>query len=201
VNLYAGWNKGALNIIGGVGYAFGDHDVEMALPASLGKLDANVDTSAITADLRAEYQLKTAWVDVLPHAGVRYTALHTESQNHKLGGATVSSLESETQHIVQFPVGVTLSKDFDLSGWNVKPMVDVSVIPAAGDKDSEGKVRFSGLNASDSFTARVMDSCSWAGTVGVQAEKGNMSFGLNYGVQTSSHETDQNIQVKFGWKF
>jgi hypothetical protein len=37
--------------------------------------------------------------------------------------------------------------------------------------------------------------------VGVQAEKGKFSFGLNYGVQASSHETDQNVQVKLGWKF
>ena len=99
------------------------------------------------------------------------------------------------------PVGVTLSKDFEMAGWNVKPMADVSFIPAAGDKDTEGKVRFSGINASDSFNARVMDSCSWAGTVGVQAEKDNFSLGLNYGVQASSHETDQNIQLKLSWKF
>jgi hypothetical protein len=48
---------------------------------------------------------------------------------------------------------------------------------------------------------RIMDSTSWAGTVGVQAEKGKFTFGLNYGVQASSNETDQNVQVKLGWKF
>ena len=200
LNLYAGWNHGAFNVVGSVGYSFGDHDIEMS-EARMGTLKGNVDTSAITADLRAEYQLKTGWLDVLPHVGVRYTALKTGSHDMKLDGAVVNSLASETQHILQFPVGVTLSKDFEMAGWNVKPMADVSFIPAAGDKDTEGKVRFSGINASDSFNARVMDSCSWAGTVGVQAEKDNFSLGLNYGVQASSHETDQNIQLKLSWKF
>jgi len=201
VSLYAGWNKEALNIIGSIGYAFGDNDVEMGLPVNMNTAKANVDTGAFTTDLRAEYQLKTDWLDIMPHAGIRYTALHTDAHDFKVGGKKLNRLDSDTQHIVQFPVGVTLSKDFDLKGWNVKPMADMSVIPAAGDKETSGKVRFSGVDAVDSFDARIMDSTSWAGTVGIQAAKGNFSLGLNYGVQASSHETDQNVQLKLGWKF
>ncbi|MBR6673323.1 MAG: autotransporter outer membrane beta-barrel domain-containing protein, partial [Mailhella sp.] len=185
-----------------VGYGFGNHEVEMGIPvAGVNKAKADIDTSAFTADLRAEYLLKTPYVDILPHAGIRYTALKTEAHDLKANGSVLNSVESDTQNIVQFPVGVTLSKDFDLAGWNVKPMADVSIIPAAGDKKATTKVNFSGLDAWDSVNTRVMDSTSWAGTIGVQAEKGNMTFGLNYGVQASSNETDQNIQVKFGWKF
>ncbi|MBQ8744202.1 MAG: autotransporter domain-containing protein, partial [Mailhella sp.] len=201
VNLYAGWNSGAFNLIGSVGYAFGNHEVEMGLPfAGFGTAKADVDSTAFTADLRAEYQLKTDWVDVLPHVGVRYTALRTDGYDLKAGGV-LNSVDRVTQNIVQFPIGVTLSKDFAFADWNVKPMVDVSFIPAVGDKDVETKVRFSGVNAVDSFDSRVMDSSSWAATMGVQAEKGDFSLGLNYGVQASSHETDQNIQLKLGWKF
>jgi len=202
LNFYAGWNSGALNVIASVGYGFGNHEVEMGIPVTgIGSAKADIDTSAFTADLRAEYQLKTPYVDILPHAGIRYTALKTDAHDLKANGSVLNSVESDTQNIVQFPVGVTLSKDFDLAGWNVKPMADVSIIPATGDKKASTKVNFSGLDAWDSVNTRVMDSTSWAGTVGIQAEKGNMTFGLNYGVQASSNETDQNIQVKFGWKF
>ncbi|WP_458399234.1 autotransporter domain-containing protein [Mailhella sp.] len=203
LNFYAGWNRGAFNLIASVGYAFGNHEVEMGLPSSMdmGTAKSDIDTSAFTADLRAEYQLKTPYVDILPHAGVRYTALKTDAHDFSVPGGVMTRTESDTQHIVQFPVGVTLSKDFDLSGWTVKPMADVSVIPAAGDKKAETTVRFTGVDAVDGVNTRVMDSTSWAGTVGVQAEKGSMTFGLNYGVQASSNETDQSIQVKFGWKF
>ncbi len=203
ISLYAGWNRGAFNVIGSVGYSMGDHEVEMHMPASMdmGKAKADVDTSAVTADLRTEYQLKTAYVDILPHIGVRYTALRTDSHDLKMNGSALNSFESDTQHIVQFPVGVTLSRDFAFADWNVKPSFDVSVIPAAGDKKNSTTVRFSGVDAVDSFESRVMDSTSWAGAIGVQVEKGNMSFGLNYGVQASSHETDQNVQLKLGWKF
>ncbi|MBQ4615734.1 MAG: autotransporter domain-containing protein [Mailhella sp.] len=203
LNFYAGWNNGALNLMASVGYAFGNHEVEMGLPASLGmsSAKADVDTAAFTADLRAEYQLKTGWLDVLPHVGVRYTALRTDAHDLKSGGEVLNSVERDTQNIVQFPIGVTLSRDFDLAGWALKPAVDLSFIPAAGDKDARTSVNFSGIDAVDSFDTRIMDSTSWAATVGVQAEKGAFSLGLNYGVQASSHETDQNVQLKLGWKF
>ena len=98
-------------------------------------------------------------------------------------------------------MGVTLSKDVAFADWNVKPTVDVSVIPSAGYKTAETKVKFAGIDAWDSVNTRIMDSTSWAGTIGVQAEKGNFTLGLNYGVQASSNETDQNVQLKLGWKF
>ena len=203
VNLYAGWNLGSLNVMTSVGYVMANHDVKMNLPASMGmdQAKADVDTNAFIADLRAEYQINTSVMDILPHAGVRYTALNTERHDLKVNGSKLNSVDSDTQHIVQFPIGVTVSKDIDVSGWNVKPQADVSVIPAAGEKKAFTKVHFSGVDAMDSMNTRIMDSTSWAGMVGVQAEKGNLSLGLNYGVQASSHETDQGVRFTLGWKF
>ena len=203
VNLYAGWNLDSLNVMASVGYAMANHDVKMNLPASMGmgQAKADVDTNAFIADLRAEYQINTGVADILPHAGVRYTALNTESHNLKVNGSTLNSVASDTQHIVQFPIGVTVSKDIDVSGWNVKPLADVSVIPAAGEKKNTTKVSYAGIGALDSVNTRIMDSTSWAGTLGVQAEKGNFALGLNYGVQASTHETDQSVSVGLTWKF
>lgn len=203
VNLYAGWNLDNLNVMASLGYSMGSHDVKMNLPASLGmgQAKADVDSHAFTADLRAEYQFKTDWLDILPHAGVRYTALHTDGYDLKVNGSTLNSVESDTQHIVQFPVGVTVTKNIDVAGWNIKPQADVSVIPAAGEKKAFTKVSFSGIDAADSVNTRIMDSTSWAGMLGVQAEKGNLALGLNYGVQASRHETDQRVNVGISWKF
>ena len=203
VNLYAGWNLDNLNLIASVGYAMANHDVKMNLPAAMGmgQAKADVDTNAFIADLRAEYQINTSVVDILPHAGVRYTALNTESHDLKVNGSTLNSVASDTQHIVQFPIGVTVTKDIDVSGWNVKPQFDVSVIPAAGEKKNTTKVSYTGIGSMDSVNTRIMDSTSWAGMVGVQAEKGNFALGLNYGIQASSHETDQGVRLTLGWKF
>lgn len=203
INLYSGWNLNNLNVMASLGYSIGDHDVKMSLPSSMqmGQAKADIDTGVFTADLRAEYQIKTNWLDILPHAGVRYTSLHTDSYNLKVNGSTLNNVKSDTQNIVQFPVGVTVTKNIDAGGWNIKPQADVSIIPAAGEKKAFTKVHFSGVDATDGFNTRIMDSTSWAGMVGVQAEKGNLSLGLNYGVQASSHETDQGVRFTLGWKF
>ncbi len=203
VNLYAGWNLGDLNVMAGVGYGMGSHDVKMNLPGSMnmGQAKADVDTGAFTADLRVEYQIKTDLVDILPHAGVRYTSLHTDSYDLKVNGSRLNSVSSDTQNIVQFPVGVTVTKDIEVSGWNVKPQLDVSVIPAAGDKKAFSKVNFAGLDAVDSVNTRIMDSTSFGGMLGLQAEKGNLALGVNYGVQAGRHETDQRVNVGISWKF
>ena len=203
VNLYAGWNPGNLNVTAGAGWFVGAHDLTLNLPSSMqmGPLRADVDTGAFVADLRGEYRISTSVADITPHAGVRYASLSTDSHTVGSNDATVNAVASDRQDIVQFPVGVTLSKSVDVSGWNVTPLLDVSVIPAAGDKSSTTKVSYAGTHAADSVSTRIMDSMSWEGTVGVQAEKGSFALGLNYGVQASKHESDQSVNVGIRWKF
>lgn len=202
VNVYGAWTKGAFNVIGSLGYGYGNHELTLGLPMSgFASADSDVDTKALTADLRAEYLVKTDVVDILPHVGVRYTALKTDSHDLKVDGSVLNSVKADTQYIVQFPIGVTVSKDFSWSDWTIKPMADLSVIPASGDKHASTVVNFSGLNAWDNVYTRVMDRTSWAGTLGLQARKGHFTLGMNYGVQHASNETDQNVQVMLNWMF
>ena len=202
VNVYGAWTKGAFNVIGSLGYGYGNHELALGLPmVGFASADSDVDTKALTADLRAEYLVKTDVMDILPHVGVRYTALKTDAHDLMVGGDVLNSVKADTQYIVQFPIGVTLSKDLAWSDWAVKPMIDLSVIPATGDKHLTTMVNFSGLKAWDNVSARVLDRTSWTGTFGVQAQKGNFTLGMNYGVQHASNETDQSIQVKLNWMF
>lgn len=202
-SLYAGWNPGNLNLTASAGWSIGTHDLRLSLPSSMhtAPLSSEVDTTAFIADLRGEWLISTDVADIVPHAGVRYTSLETDSHKVRTGGSTVNSVASDRQDIVQFPVGVTLSRDIDVSGWNVTPLLDVSVIPTAGDRKNTTKVSYAGTHAVDSVNTRIMDSTSWAGVVGVQAEKGNLSLGLNYGMQASKHESDQSVNLGISWKF
>ncbi|MBQ9104937.1 MAG: autotransporter outer membrane beta-barrel domain-containing protein, partial [Mailhella sp.] len=203
LNIYAAWQRERVNIIGSLGYGFGSHDVKMGLPSSMqmGRAKAELDTHAFTADLRAEYVIPTHYVDFLPHVGVRYTHLHTEGYDLKVNGAKINSVDSDNQDIVQFPVGLTMTKDFDWNDWTLKPYADVSYIPVVGDHKTKSKVRYSGIDAVDNTSARIMDDDSWAAMVGLVTEHENIAVGLNYTIQTSSHETDQGVNLTLGWKF
>ncbi|MBQ9980136.1 MAG: autotransporter domain-containing protein [Oscillospiraceae bacterium] len=203
LSFYTGWNKGAFNLIGSLGYGFGNHEVEMALPSSIdmGTAKADIDTTAFTTDLRAEYELKAGWLNVVPHIGLRYTMLKTDAHELSVPGGVMTEFAADTQNIVQFPIGVALSADTTFGGWTVKPGADFSFIPACGETDAYTRMHFTGVDAWDSVNSRIMDSTSYAAELSLKAEKGNFSLGLSYGVQASSHETDQNIQFKLGWKF
>ena len=203
VNVYGAWNNSTVNLIGNIGYGFGMHEFEMGLPTGLdmSTVSCDVDTSVLSASLRAEYLINVNGLNVLPHVGVNFSALRTDSHELKSGGNVLNRFASETQHIWQFPVGVTVKKDFEVDGWNVKPMADVSVVLAAGDKQARTQVNYSGLDTWDSSVTRMMDTTNWAGSFGIEAQKDNFTLGLNYHVQTSDHETNQSVYLNLSWKF
>lgn len=202
-NLYAGWNRDSLNLLASVGYSISSHSLNMDLPSSLGMgdADADVQTGAFTAELRGEYQFRTDWLDIMPHTGVRYTALHTYGYDLEIDDRTLNSVDDDFQNIVQFPTGVTLTKNIAAGGWNIKPQFDASIIPAVGDTKTKTRVTYSGIDAEDSIRNTITDTVSWSGMAGLQFEKGDFTLGVNYGIQASTHETDQNVSLNLVYKF
>ena len=202
-NLYAGWNRDSLNILASVGYSTSSHSLNMDLPSSLGMddADADVQTGAFTAELRGEYQFRTDWLDIMPHTGVRYTALHTYGYDLEVDDRTLNSVDDDFQNIVQFPTGVTLTKNIAAGGWNIKPQFDASIIPAVGDTKTKTRVTYSGIDAEDSIRNTITDTVSWSGMAGLQFEKGDFTVGVNYNIQASTHETDQNVSLNLVYKF
>ena len=94
------------------------------------------------------------------------------------------------------------SRDFETSsGWKVKPRADLSVAPAAGDLKAKAKARVPGVAASDTIKARIMDSVSFDGTLGLEVQKDNISFGLDYGIRASEHKVGHGVNVSFTYKF
>ena len=197
--LYAEWTRGAWNVYGSVGVSMGHHNVKVDLPSGMGfgTQEADIYTRALYAGVNVEYLLKTPAVDIIPHVGVRYINLHV--YDHDLG--SIASYDSKPQNLVQFPVGVTFTKEFEVGSWSVKPMLDLSVVPTLGDTSAKTTVRFNGIPAEDSVYTRVQDDFAFKGTAGFTAKYEDFSFGLNYSLKTSSHETDHGIQASFMWEF
>ena len=203
LSLYGGWNNDNINVVADVGYMKGDHDLKQHMSQALGgNLKADVDTEIWTAGIRGEYQFKTTALDVTPHIGIRYMHLETDSFSTHNGLGTVFHTDSDSQNLWQFPIGVTLSRDYvSTSGWTVKPTFDLSVIPAAGDKDVSTTVGVPGMGVTDSATADMMDSVSWQGTLGLEVQKEATSFGLQAGYRKSDDAKSRGVMVTFGHQF
>lgn len=204
MNLYGSWSRDQFNIVGDLGYSANKNEVKQDLPATmqLGQLRADVDTGVLTAGLRGEYRFETDWADVTPHVGVRYYNLRADGFTSRIDGHDVFRVGRDTQEIWTFPIGVSFSRDFETSsGWKVKPRADLSVAPAAGDLKAKAKARVPGVAASDTIKARMMDSVSFDGTLGLEVQKDNISFGLDYGIRASEHKAGHGVNVSFTYKF
>lgn len=201
---YAGWNYENFGLMADVSYTSTWNDLEQDMDGrmGMGDLEADVQASAISAGLRAEYKLETSVLDVIPHIGVRYMSLNTWGYDVDTNGGTVLEGDGFHQDIWTFPIGVTFSKDFTLdSGWFFKPSVDFSVIPAAGDIKAKQDVAFTGLPGTYEVETQMMDYLTWQGGVGIQMGNDNLSFGVNYTLQAGQHTTGHGVFGSFRYEF
>lgn len=201
---YAGWNYENFGLMADVSYTSTWNDLQQDMDSrmGMGDLEADVQASAISAGLRAEYKLETSVLDVIPHIGVRYMSLNTWGFDAESNGGTVLEGDGFHQDIWTFPVGVTFTKDFTLdSGWSFKPSIDFSVIPAAGDIKAKQDVAFTGLPGTYEVETQMMDYLTWQGGVGLEMGNDTMSFGVNYTLQAGQHTTGHGVFGSFRYEF
>ena len=202
---YAGWNYENFGVMADVSYTSTWNQLKQDLDSRLGmgnELEADVQASAISAGLRAEYLLQTSAMDIIPHIGVRYMSLNTWGYDVDTHGGTVLEGDSLHQDIWTFPIGVTFSKEFATdSGWNFKPSLDFTVIPAAGDIKAKHDVHFTGLPGTYEVETQMMDYLTWQGGVGLELANDNMSIGVNYTLQAGQHTTGHGVFGSFRYEF
>ena len=186
-----------------IGYMKGKNELKQTVPSTLGDtLKADVDTQIWTIGAQGEYRLKTATFDVTPHIGVRWLRLKTDAFKTHNSQGTVFNTGSDTQNIWQIPVGVTLSRDYVAkNGWTVKPKLDISFIPATGDRNASTRIHVPGVAASDITRTEIMDSTSWNGSLGLDMQKDRLSIGFSAAYQKSGNEKSRGFMLKINRQF
>ena len=144
------------------------------------------DTDAWTVGVRGEVLTKAGSVNIVPHLGLRYTAISTDG--FEAGYVT----DIDDQNVFQMPVGVTVSVDFETNGWTIAPKFDLSVVPTFGDKDADLKLGITGVSATDDYAVRVIDSNPVQAQLGVNATNGAWGFGLSYKLGVGSDDRMNN---------
>jgi putative uncharacterized protein (fragment) len=173
VSLYAAQTFGDFNVKADLGYTQVKNDLKMNGVTKTWK--ESQDADVITFGVGTEYLVKAGALNVVPHAGIRMTRIDLDDSKY---GA-----EYETMTVYQMPLGVAFSGTFDTNGWKVAPMVDLSVVPTFGDKDAEAKY-FGGVKD----VVRAVDSNPIRATLGVEAQTGAWTFGVNYGLTAGSDD-------------
>lgn len=201
---YAGLRQNRFGLTADLTYTAVDNDLGQSLPAALAMdgLKSEVDSWAFSAGLRGDYEFNTEAVDITPHLGVRFTRLETKGYDVKSGGGVVLKGDSINQNVWTFPVGVAFSKNIQTEGgWTIKPALDLSIIPAAGDIDAKGDIRFTGISGAAELKTQIMDRVTYMGELGLNAGRDNMSLGLNYSLQAGEDSTAHGLYATFRYEF
>ena len=189
LGIYAGMTFGNLSVIADAGFTQVSSDLEQNT-VTADKLTADTDTDVVSVGLKGEYKLSTAFVDVVPHLGVRYTRLDMDSYDVTGADGVYASTSSDSMSVFSIPFGVSVSTDIAAGNWTVKPVFDVTLTANTGDDELDSDTTFTGAGMTSALSTEVLDSFTYGGTVGVQAKYGeslSLGVGLNY---TGSDNTD-----------
>lgn len=178
VSLYAQKDMAGLNWKADVGY--------MSFDNKLTGLGSVSDVDSYTVGLRGDF---TAYqgqaLRVKPHFGIRYIGLDSDA---------VAFNGEQDMDIIETPVGVTVDGQFTAAGWNVVPAADFSIVPQLGDK------RVEAFGYADDV--KILNSGLYNTTLGVAAQKDNLSFGMNYrygfgNADRENHSLNLNVRYNF----
>ncbi len=204
LSLYGGMQKNNFAIMGDVGYTSVYNSVEQDIPSSMGmgNLENDINSSAWTVGLRAEYKWETSAMDIIPHVGVRYINVQTSEYDVQSYEGTLFSVDGDNQSVWTFPVGVTFSKDIvGDSGWTFTPQLDLGFIAAAGDMEATSNISIPGIGGGAELTTKNVDGFAFDGGVGFEVSNENVVLGLNYSVQVSEHTTGQMVYGTLRYEF
>ncbi|MDO4921552.1 MAG: autotransporter domain-containing protein [Phascolarctobacterium sp.] len=188
------------NVMFDINFSKSESDVEQHNAGY--KLEASPDTTTISAGVKLEKLIQNNEVQIVPYAGLRFLSVDTDEYKANIAGKTAFMYAPDRQNIWLLPVGVSLRQEnvYD-SGWKVTPKIDLSYIWALGDTDSSMTVSIPGVSAVSDLGYTVMDNGSFLGTIGLEASKGNWSYGLNYSYQKGEYQRSDKWYVDVHYSF
>ena len=183
LSIYGSKASGDLNVTADLGYLHSANDVSVK---SFGINDFSADTDAFTLGVRGEYLIETGNFKVVPHIGLRYTYLTTDDFE------AAYTTDFDDMNVFQMPVGVTVAGNIGASGWNLTPSIDLSVVPAFGDKDANMTLGITGVGTKTAISTQIIDSNLFQMNLGLAAQKDAWTFGLNWKMNAGSDDRMNN---------
>ena len=200
VGLYTSIMNDDSNIIFDINYSKSDSDVTQINGAT--KLEASPETTSLSAGVKFEKLIQKDTVQVVPYAGLRFLTVDTDDYAANIAGKKAFMYAPDRQNIWLIPVGVSLRQENSYeNGWKVTPKADLSYIWAVGDTDSSMTVSIPGITNVSNMNYTVMDNGSFLGTLGIEAEKGDWTYGLSYSYQKGEYQRSDKWFVDVRYSF
>ena len=187
-----------INTIFDIGYTKAEADskqIAFGIPITSNN---NVKTWSAGVMLEKAYTNTNNGTQYIPYVSARYLNV----DNDKVRTSVGTELNYDQQNIGLFTAGLRFQQRKTTSnGWMIVPKADLAYVWAAGDTDSKIDVAISGLTETSTVGCNVMDDSSFLGVIGVEATKGNWTYGLSYSYQKGDAQQSQKYYVDVKYKF
>lgn len=198
ISLYGNVKNDDINIIGDLGFSKSSNDITSSVLNN--EFNTDRDLNIFTMGVRAEKLYTNGNTQVVPYIGLRYMSVDADSYDTTYKSGDAFSYDANRQNIWTLPLGVSLRNETVTdNGWRITPKVDLAYIWAFGDTDNDMTID-SGSGA-DVLHYDVMDSGSWLASVGIDAGKGDWSYGLSYTLQKGSDAENNKWFVNVNYSF
>ena len=196
LSYYGGIQNGDTNLIFDVGYSKTSSDVK-------GVIKAEPDTQVISMGVKGEKLISNGHgTSYVPYAGLRYMNIDTDSYNGSIDGKTAAHYSTDKADLWLLPVGISISHEsVTAGGWKVRPTADIAYVWTLGDKNTAMDITVPGVNATDRLGYDIMDSGFFVGKLGLEAEKGDWTYGLGYACQNGSHAQNSQFMLNVTYSF
>lgn len=196
LSYYGGIQNGDTNLIFDVGYSKTSSDVK-------GVIKAEPDTQVISMGVKGEKVISNGHgTSYVPYAGLRYMNIDTDSYNGSIDGKTAAHYSTDKADLWLLPVGISISHEsVTAGGWKVRPTADIAYVWTLGDKNTAMDITVPGVNATDRLGYDIMDSGFFVGKLGLEAEKGDWTYGLGYACQKGSHAQNSKFMLNVTYSF
>lgn len=196
LSYYGGIQNGDTNLIFDVGYSKTSSDVK-------GVIKAEPDTQVISMGIKGEKLISNGHgTSYVPYAGLRYMNIDTDSYNGSIDGKAAAHYSTDKADLWLLPVGISISHEsVTAGGWKVRPTADIAYVWTLGDKNTAMDITVPGVNATDRLGYDIMDSGFFVGKLGLEAEKGDWTYGLGYACQKGSHAQNSKFMLNVTYSF
>jgi len=196
LSYYGSIKNDATNVIFDAGYSKTSNDIK-------GAVDIDSDTKVLTLGVKGEKLINNGHgTSYVPYAGLRYLNVDGGSYNGTIGGEVAANYNNDKANIWMLPIGIGVQYETVTSdGWKLRPMADIAYVWTFGDNNSAMDVTVPGVNATDRLGYDIMDSGFFVGKLGVEAEKGDWTYGLGYAYQKGGHAQNNKFTVNVTYSF
>ena len=178
VDGYGLYKDGAFSMLYDAGFAHISNDVSQ--DTCRGSLDADFDARVLSLGVNMKYLLSYDYFDLEPHLGLRATHVDIDGFDARINNTDYLKSDNSSGSFLKIPLGVSMSKSFDLDGWQIKSVFDTAVVFTAGEKIWNLRSEITGMGR-ESTSADVLDTVTIQGTLGIDAKYNDaLSIGLGY---------------------